>query len=150
VNIRPRGQVDDLGHKREEPRHIKEAKDGVGHRLDGAHIGGFQENLPGEDHEQEKHQDAHLEIVRVFGEIGRQIRLPRAGEIIEAAQENERPADHADDLEIRHLRLVQHRVEFPQSEEPQPAHQDQKPGFVPGEDDPKRHGPEEDRAEKPI
>ena len=65
--VRRRGEIDDFCDVAEWPRHIKEAEQREGHRLQRDEIGAFEKHLPPENDEEEKEQRADFKIVESLG-----------------------------------------------------------------------------------
>src|SRR5438270_14080167 len=74
-------------------------------------------HLPGEHGQQKEKQNRYFEIVG--------LRLTDFRKIIEAADQQDRAANHPGDLEIRERRAIEHSVKFPERD--QSEHADQKP-----------------------
>ena len=132
----------DLGDEVEQPRHIQQAENGVGHRFQRRDIFARPgEKLAAENPEQEDQQNRHLEVVRVRRTVAR-------AEKVEAQRKENAGANHAEDLEIRHRLVVEHAVELPQPRQSHEPDQRKVAERVARDHRAQEHRPERDRADQ--
>ena len=140
VCARTRSEINDLGNEIEKPKHVQQTEQCIGHRLQRLIVPQTGEHLPSEHGQQKKEQDGYFEIVRAC--------RSDFGKIIETPGQHHRAADHSSDFEIRQRFVIEHTIEFPESDHSEHADQQPEQDLVTGEHDQQGDCPEANGADE--